>query len=243
MESPWLISISRQVALRRQMDAVANNVANMNTPGYKSETILFSEYLVRPQRNVPLSFVEDKGMVRDLSEGPLTKTGNPLDLALSGEGYFIVGEGDGGQRYTRSGRFQLDNNGQIVNQQGQPVLSAAGQPITIPEGTRDITITPDGSVSADTAVVGAIGIVRFDDPRAMKREADNLYSAEETPTPDENSRVMQGMLEESNVNPVLEMTHMINVHRAYEANQRVLQDEHDRIRRAVRVIVGASSGQ
>lgn len=225
------------------MDAVANNVANMNTPGYKSENVLFAEYLVRPQRDVPLSFVEDKGMVRNLTEGPLTKTGNTFDLALNGKGFFVVDDGEGGQRYTRSGRFQLDNSGQIVNQQGQPVLSAAGQPITIPEGTTDVSISPDGTVSADTEVVGAIGVVRFDDPRAMRREANNLYSAEETPTPDVNTRIMQGMLEESNVNAVEEMTRMIEVHRAYTANQRVLQDEHDRIRRAVRVIAGPSGGQ
>jgi flagellar basal-body rod protein FlgF len=239
MESPWLIAISRQAALQRQMDAVANNIANMNTPAYKSEHIMFSEYLVRPQRNVPLSFVEDKGMVRDLSEGPLTKTGNPFDVALSGDGYFIVNTGNG-QRYTRSGRFQLDADGQIVNRLGQPVVSEGGQPIVIPPGTRDVSIAPDGTVSADTAVVGSIGVVRFNDQRAMKREGNNLYSTNETGTPDDRTRILQGMLEESNVNPVEEMTKMIEVHRAYASNQRVLQDEHDRIRRAARVLTGSS---
>jgi flagellar basal-body rod protein FlgF len=239
METPWLIGLSRQVALRREMDVVANNIANMNTPAYKAERMLFSEYLVRPQRNVPLSFVEDKGMIRDLSEGPLTKTGNPFDLAVSGDGYFIVGT-ENGERYTRSGRFQLDADGQMTNQLGQPVLSAAGQPIIIPPGTRDVSVTPDGTVSADTEVVGTVGIVRFENPREMKREANNLYAAEETPQPDETSRVLQGVLEESNVSAVQEMTTMIGVHRAYAANQRLLQDEHDRIRRAIRVIVGSA---
>ena len=239
MESPWLIAISRQVALQRQMDAVANNVANMNTPAYKSENVLFAEYLVRPQKNVPLSFVEDKGMVRNLSEGPLTKTGNPFDLALNGDGFFIVGT-DGGERYTRSGRFQLDAGGQVVNELGQPVLSGGGQSIVIPRGTRDVSIAPDGTVSADTDVVGTIGVVRFDNPRNMKREANNLYATDEAAVPDDRTRILQGMLEQSNVNAVEELTNMIAVHRAYESNQRVLQDEHDRIRRAVRVIVGAS---
>lgn len=239
MESPWLIAISRQTALQRQMDAVANNIANMNTPAYKAERISFAEYMVRPQRNVPLSFVEDKGMVRDLSEGPLTQTGNPFDLALSGDGYFIVGT-DSGQRYTRSGRFQLDADGQLVNHGGQPVLSEAGQPIVIPPGTRDVTIAPDGTVSADTEVVGSVGVVRFDDQRAMKREGNNLYTTDAVGTPDDRTRVLQGMLEESNVNAVEEITRMIEVHRAYASNQRVLQDEHDRIRRAVRTITGAS---
>lgn len=242
METPWLIGLSRQVALKREMDVVAHNVANMNTPAFKAERVQFAEYLVQPQRDVPLSFVEDRAMLRDLSEGPLTKTGNPFDLAISGDGYFIVGT-DSGERYTRSGRFQLDADGQIINQLGQPVLSAGGQPIVIPPGTRDVSITPDGTVSADTEVVGAVGVVRFDNPRALKREANNLYAADETPKPDEKSRILQGMLEESNVNAVQEMTNMIDIHRAYAANQRLLQDEHDRIRRAIRTIVGSSGAQ
>jgi flagellar basal-body rod protein FlgF len=224
------------------MDVVANNVANMNTPGYKAERMQFAEYLVRPQKNVPLSFVEDKGMIRDLTEGPLSKTGNSFDLAVSGDGYFIVGT-DTGDRYTRSGRFQLDADGQRTNHLGQPVLSTGGQPIVIPPGTRDVSITPDGTVSADTEVVGTVGVVRFENPREMKREANNLYASEETPQPDEKSRVLQGMLEESNVNAVQEMTTMIGVHRAYAANQSMLQEEHDRMRRAIRVIVGSTGAQ
>lgn len=237
METPWLIAISRQAALQRDMDVVANNIANINTPGYKAERMMFSEYLVRPQKNVPLSFVQDKGMMRDLREGPLTKTGNPLDLALMGDGYFMV-ETENGQRFTRSGRFQLDADGRIINQLGQPVLSAAGQPVVIPPGSDNITIAPDGSVSAGTDIVGTIGIVAFDNPRMMKREANNLYAMDEAPKPAPRTRLMQGMLEESNVNAVQEMTNMIEVNRTYAANQRVLQDEHDRIRRAIGQIVG-----
>ena len=239
MESPWLIAISRQVALRREMDVVANNIANVNTPAYKAERMLFSEYMVRPQKDAPLSFVEDKGMIRDLREGQLTKTGNPLDLALSGDGFFLV-ETEGGQRFTRSGRFQLNADGQIVNQLGHPVLSATGQPIIIPPDATDIAIAPDGVVSADTTAVGRIGVVNFDNPRAMRREANNIYATEEAPAPVEGARVLQGMLEESNVNAIQEMTNMIEVHRAYASNQRALQDEHERMRRAIRTIVGTS---
>ena len=237
METPWLISLSRQVALKREMDAVANNMANMNTPAYKAERMMFAEYLVRPQKDVPLSFVQDKGMMRDLRDGPLTNTGNPLDLALTGDGYFMV-DTENGERYTRSGRFQLDADGQIINQLGQRVLSTAGQPISIPPGTANISIAPDGTVSAGTEVVGAIGVVNFENPRAMKREANNLYAAEAAPQPAEGTRVLQGMLEESNVNAVQERTNMIEVHRAYASNQKVLQDEHDRLRRAIGQIIG-----
>jgi flagellar basal-body rod protein FlgF len=237
METPWLISLSHQVALKREMDAIANNIANVNTPAYKAERMMFTEYLVRPQKDAPLSFVQDMGMMRDLRDGPLTKTDNPLDLALTGDGYFTI-QTENGERYSRSGRFQLDADGQITNQLGHPVLSAAGQPIVIPPGTANISIAPDGTVSAGTEVVGAIGVVAFDNPRAMRREANNLYAAGAPPLPAERTRVLQGMLEQSNVNAIQEVTNMIEVHRAYAANQRVLQDEHERIRRAIGQIVG-----
>lgn len=239
MESPWLISISRQAALQRDMDAVANNIANVNTPGYKAERMMFSEYLVRPQKNVPLSFVQDRGMMRDLSEGPLTKTGNPLDLALTGDGYFMVDTANG-QRYTRSGRFQLDANGQIVDERGEPVLGDGGQPIVIPSGTTQISIAPDGTISADTDVIGKIGVVTFADQRSMKRQAYGLYATAAPPTPaSSQTHVMQGMLEESNVNAIQEMTNMIEISRAYTANEQVLQNEDDRIRRAISQILAA----
>ena len=237
MESPWLIAISRQAALQRDMDAVANNIANANTPGYKAERMLFSEYLVRPQRNAPLSFVQDRGMMRDLREGPLTKTGNTLDLALT----------PNGPRYTRSGRFQLDADRRIVDERGEPVLGDAGQPISIPIDRNVITIAPDGTVSAntdgtvatDTAIVGKIGVVTFANPRSMKREAYGLYSSNAAPTPaPSTTRVMQGMLEQSNVNAIQEMTDMIEISRAYTANQQVLQNEDDRMKSAINKIIG-----
>ena len=244
MESPWLIAISRQAALQRDMDAVANNIANANTPGYKAERMLFSEYLVRPQRNAPLSFVQDRGMMRDLREGPLTKTGNTLDLALTGDGYFTV-DTPNGPRYTRSGRFQLDADRRIVDERGEPVLGDAGQPISIPIDRNVITIAPDGTVSAntdgtvatDTAIVGKIGVVTFANPRSMKREAYGLYSSNATPAPS-TTRVMQGMLEQSNVNAIQEMTDMIEISRAYTANQQVLQNEDDRMKSAINKIIG-----
>ena len=237
MESPWLISISYQAALRREMDAVAHNMANMNTPGYKAERMMFAEYLVRPQKNAPLSFVQDKGMMRDMRDGPLTNTGNPLDLALTGNGYFMIGT-ENGERYSRSGRFQLDADGQITNQLGQPVLSAAGQPIAVPPGTSNISIAPDGTVSAGTEVVGTIGIVDFDSPRGMKREANNLYAAAGAPRPAEGTRVMQGMLEESNVNAIQEMSQLIMVTRAFDNITALMRDSEGSLDEAIKTLGG-----
>jgi flagellar basal-body rod protein FlgF len=214
------------------MDLVANNIANVNTPSYQREKMMFVEYLVKPHQNSPMSFVQDYGTARDLSAGQLTKTENPLDVALSGDGYFTV-ETDRGPRYTRSGRFQLNADGQISTQQGFPVLSTGGQPITVPPDTSTISIATDGTISAGTQAIDTIGIVTFNDAQKMQRETGNLFSADEAPAPAPNAKVLQGMLEEANVNAVVEMTRMIEIHRAYESNQRLLQDEHDRLKQAI----------
>src|SRR6185437_11408288 len=120
MENATYVALSSQMALQRQMDVVANNLANASTPAFKGEEMLFSQYLVQPRGGSPLAFVEDSGTVRDLRQGPIAKTGNPLDLAIAGQGYFAV-QTPLGARYTRNGHFQLDSQGQIVTSQGYPV--------------------------------------------------------------------------------------------------------------------------
>ena len=232
MESPTLIALSRQMALRREMDLVANNIANAHTPSYQREKMIFVEYLAKPHKGSPLSFVQDFGTARDLSAGQLTKTNNSLDIALSGEGYFAV-ETERGPRYTRSGRFQLNADRLVTTQQGHPVLSAGGQPIAIPPDATEISIATDGTVSADSQVIDTIGVVTFGEPQKMQREFGNLFTADEQPAPTEETKILQGMLEEANVNAVVEMTRMIEIHRTYSSNQRLLQDEHDRQKQAI----------
>jgi flagellar basal-body rod protein FlgF len=237
MESPAYIVLSRQLSLRRQLDVVAHNLANTNTPGFKGEKMVFEEFLTQPQRNVPLSFVQDVRTVRDLSEGPLARTDNPLDLAIAGEGYFTV-QTESGPRYTRAGRFQIDAEGQLTDNRGNPLLGPGGQPVTIPGGSQDLSITPDGTVSAGINVVGTVGVVQFADPQALQPEGGNQFTTDQAPQPAPKARILQGMLENSNVNPVLELTEMIRVHRAYAGNQNILQNEHDRIRRAITRLTG-----
>src|SRR6185312_11727364 len=147
MENATYVALSSQMAIQRQMDVVANNLANASTPAFKGEEMLFSQYLVRPSgQRSPIAFVQDAGTVRDLREGPITQTGNPLDLAISGQGYFAV-QTPLGVRYTRNGHFQLDSQGQIVTSQGYPVLTNSGQPLVVPANTHGITVATDGTVS------------------------------------------------------------------------------------------------
>ncbi|MGE4220250.1 MAG: flagellar basal-body rod protein FlgF [Alphaproteobacteria bacterium] len=235
MESPTYIGLSRQMVLARQMDVIAHNIANANTPAYNSEKMVFVDYLMQPQRKEPMNFVQDYGTYRDVSEGPMSPTGNPLDVAISGEGYFSV-QTPQGVRYTRHGRFMLNTENQIVNGQGLPILNAGGSPIAVPAGER-VTIAADGTVSTPAGAIGRIGVVTFADQQKMAREANGLYSAEGQPTqPAEKATLLQGMLEQSNVEAIVEMTRMIDVSRSYESASRFLTSEHERQLRAIRAM-------
>lgn len=235
MESPSYIGLSRQMVLARQMDVIAHNIANANTPAYNSEKMVFLDYLIQPQHKEPMNFVQDYGTYRDLSEGPMSPTGNPLDVAISGEGYFSIQTPDG-VRYTRHGRFMLNPDSQIVDGQGQPLLNASGSPITVPVGEK-VTIANDGTVSTPNGALGQIGIVTFADQQKMAREANGLYSAEGQPSqPAEKATLLQGTLEQSNVEAIVEMTRMIEVSRSYESASRFLNSEHERQLRAIRAM-------
>jgi flagellar basal-body rod protein FlgF len=148
MENPGYIALSRQMVLRRQMDLLANNLANLTTPGYRGESMLFVEHLKPTQPREQVAFVQDLATVRDLRAGPMSHTGNPLDLAIKGEGYFAV-ETPEGERYTRAGGFTLDPDGQIVTVKGYPLLGKGGAPITVPPDSGAVTVARDGTVSSD----------------------------------------------------------------------------------------------
>ena len=133
MENSVFIALSRQGTLKREMDVIANNLANMNTTGFKAEKMMFVEHLVKSRGGdrllpVKLSFARDVAQITDLTEGQIKTTGNPLDVAIKNEGYFVV-ETPNGERYTRNGRFEIDNQGQLVNQEGFPILTQAGVPV------------------------------------------------------------------------------------------------------------------
>lgn len=233
MENPIYIALSRQDALRRQMDVVANNVANMNTSGFKGQRMLFLEYLEKPTRQDRMSFVTDFGTLRNLGAGPLQVTDNPLDVALRGEGYFAV-ETINGPRYTRAGNFQLNENKELVDQNGLPVLNDQDQRIVIPAGAVRITIQGDGTVETEEGPVARLKVVSFADQQRMLELGSGLYSTEQDEIPVEAPQITQGAIEGSNVQPVVEMTQMIEVMRAYQTTQRIIESEHERQRTAIR---------
>lgn len=233
MQGAGLVLTSYQDSLRRAMDIVANNVANVNTTGYKRENIAFDTYLARPTPKDVFQFAVDNGTYRDPAQGPTLVTGGPLDLAIQGKGYFAI-QTDAGVRYTRSGTFQLNGEGALVTPDGKQVLGDGNQPIVLPTDARDILVAADGTITAITGnstaatQFGLLRPVKFTDEQGLLPIGDNLYAASETPEPDPESRVVQGSIEQSNVQSITEMTRMIEVSRAYQLVARLLETENQR---------------
>lgn len=234
METSIYIGLSRLESLRRQMDVVANNIANMNTTGYKGQRMLFQEYLERPDRSTDrLSFTQDYGQLRNLSAGPMQTTSNALDVAIRGEGYFPV-ETVSGVRYTRAGSFQMNADGELVDRNGLPVLGEGNARIVIPQGAERITIKGDGTMESENGVFATLKVVNFAEQQRMKELGGGLYETDQAEQIVEKPEIVQGMIEGSNVQPIVESTQMMEVLRAYQSTQKILENEHERIRTAIR---------
>jgi len=194
---------------------------------------LFVEYIEKPNRDEKYSMVLDRGSTRNLAPGPMTQTGNTLDVALEGDGYFAV-DTLNGPRYTRSGNFAMDSNRTLTNSSGLPVLDENGTQMTLPVGAREIRITPEGEVSTERGPVGKLQIVKFAREQFMEQIGGGLYTTAERPIPVEEgeTKVRQGFLEGSNVQSIREMTTMTEISRQYESIQRLMQTDHERLRNA-----------
>ena len=241
MDNSLLVSLSQQLAAYRAMDVIANNLANASTPGFKREAAKFEEFVARMrpaegQKGVQsVSFVKDAGVMRDSSQGNVELTGAPYDIAIAGKGFFAV-QTPTGLRYTRDGHFSLDANGNLVTSQGYQVQGDGGA-ITITPNDGDINIAPDGTISSVVNGVGnqlgKLKVVDFADTSALIKQGANLYSTGQTPTAPANVSVRQGALEASNVQPVIEISHMIEVMRAYEATATLSKSQEDMMRQAI----------
>ena len=232
-----LESVETLLNHEQRLNQVTNNLANVDTPGFKKETVTFDEMLYqvtssrqRVGKGLHINTVHQQGVVQ--------QTDAPLDLAISGEGFFRV-QTPAGVRYTRAGNFQRNNEGLLITANGYPVLGETG-PITITGN--NIAVARDGSLTVDGAESGRLSVVRVD-PQALKKEGENLFrlaeGAVEETSP--NFQIMQGHLEKSNVNTVTEMTEMIDLFRAYEGQQKMIRAVDDMDDLAVRR-VGSLNG-
>ncbi len=241
MENSLLVALSNQSVLRRQMDVIAHNIANMNSSGFKAQRLMIEDHTVRlpggeTAFGEDLAFVRDVASIRNLSEGGLESTGNPLDLAVRGDGWFVV-ESDVGERYTRNGHFRVDGGGRLVTADGHPVQGEGGGPIVLGAGDAQVVVARDGTVSSDSGEIGRLRIVRFEDPRSLDAVAGGLMMSATPAVAVANPDVVQGMLEGSNVEPISEITRLIAVKRAYESAAKLIDREDDRIRNMVKAYV------
>jgi flagellar basal-body rod protein FlgF/flagellar basal-body rod protein FlgG len=240
MSNTLLVGLSRQMTLQRQMDVVANNVANVNTNGFKADRSMFEEFLTSrahednfASRDRRISFVHDRGTFKDFSQGAAEQTKNPLDVAIDGTGFLVV-QTPAGERYTRDGGLQINPQGQLVNVSGYQVLGSSG-PIVFQPTDKEITIAADGNVTVVEgtnridSVRGKLRVVSFADAQQLQKEGSNLYSAGAgvAAQPDTVSKLRQGFVEKSNVNSVAEMSRMIEVTRAYTSISSMLQQQGD----------------
>lgn len=238
MENAAYIGLSRQMTLRRELDIVANNIANADTTAFKVEQLMIGTEQGPRARNHavrgPVSFVIDNGVGRDFTQGPLNRTSRPLDLAVEGEGAFFRLQDGAGEAYTRDGAFTLDAEGRLVSKTGLAVLGDGGE-IVLDPMRGEPAVAADGTISQDGQPVGRITLARFESLSALEKGGDGLYrSTSNAPALDAaDAQVRQGMLEGSNVNPILEITSLIEISRAYEQITRMIENSNDLSRRAV----------
>lgn len=236
MDNTKYIALSRQMALWKQMDFVSNNMANMNTSGYKQDEAVFSSYLVKTENGKgmaqqPLYFTQDYATFKDFSEGMIAETGNTFDLALKGDAFFAVRTAEG-ERYTRKGQFTLDANGMMVTSTGDPVLSETNEPFFFVPGETSISISETGDVSTENGNLGRIKTVSFVDNQKLLKVANTMFENTEGNSMvigGNNARILQGSIEKSNVNAIEEMTKLVNLQRSYEYVQQMIDEEHDRL--------------
>ena len=238
MDNAIYVGLSRQMVLRREMDIISNNIANVDTTGFKVESLMLKTEPLEPAMTQggprPVKFVAADGVARDFGQGSLRKTDAPFDLAVEGKGFFKI-QAEDGERYTRDGRFRLDDRGRMVTQSGQPVLDDGGGEIVVDPEKGQVAIAADGTMSQGDERIGKVALVRFENAGALEKAGDNQYRNTSTlqAEPATEGRMRQGMLEGANVNSILEITRMIEVSRAYEQTARMMDSEAELARRAV----------
>ncbi len=241
MDNGIYINLSRQSGLMKELDVIANNIANSNTTGYKREGAVFTEFVNAARNGLnsggpreSLSMGRLGAHVSHFESGELRRTGGTLDVAIDGEGFFQI-ESPRGERLSRAGHFMTDNEGTLINADGFAVLDDAGGRLQIPQDVNLLAIGGDGTISADGVEVGRLGIVTAL-PQNLVRDGDNLWEANNGTVPVETARLIQGFLENSNVEPVAEIARMIEVQRHYDAGQKLMEIENDRIKSVITTV-------
>lgn len=233
------VAVSSQNILQKQMDTISHNLANMSTVGYRAQNLTFLEQLneVSSDKEGQRSAVKEGGTYYNTESGPLRYTGNPLDVALEGPGFLGVEKPGGGMAFIRSASMRMDDNGVLVTSAGIPVSANGGGPISIPSDATGISITKEGKILSNEGEIGSLHVVEFTEPEKLVSLGSGMYISEleELPPPAAPNTIVVGeTVEGSNVNPIMEMTRMIDVSRSYQRTQQILSTDHDRLRQMIR---------
>ncbi|MBK5925013.1 flagellar basal-body rod protein FlgF [Rhodovulum sulfidophilum] len=240
MQTTGYTTLTRQSGLMREMQSIANNIANSSTIGYRREGLIFSEYIVDVDGpGGSLSMAEANVRNTDFGQAPLTQTKGAFDFAIEGEGFFLL-DTPQGQRLTRAGSFTPDAAGNLVSPDGYPLLDAGGAPVFAPPDAASVAVAADGTISADGRPLTQIGVYLPADPNAMTHVAGTLFDPGGATEPVLESSILQGFVEQSNVDPMTEISRMIEVQHAYELGQKFLEREDERVRDVIRTL-GSSS--
>jgi flagellar basal-body rod protein FlgF len=236
MEAAGYVTLSRQSGLAQEMRIVANNIANAATAGFRQEGLIFSEFIQNSPDHSSVSMSRAGVRNTSLAQGPLTQTNGTFDFAIEGDGFFLV-ETPQGTRLTRAGNFSPNSDGDLVSVGGHRVLDAGGAPLFVPGGTQDIRLATDGTLSSGGRVLGRIGVFQPSDPKDMTREDGVLFRSDKGTDPVDQPKLLQGFLEGSNVDPILQVARMVEIQRGYELGQSFLENEDKRIRNAVKSLI------
>ncbi|MBX3511888.1 MAG: flagellar basal-body rod protein FlgF [Hyphomonadaceae bacterium] len=234
MDNALMLGLQTQRVLQRRMDVTANNLANVATTGFRADALVFEEmnttnaHAEDSPRDI--RFVRDVTLMRDMRQGPIAMTGNPLDVAIEGDGFFMI-QGPNGPLYTRDGAFTLTGEGRLVTSDGRAVLNSGGAPIVFDPQGESPAIGRDGAITVAGVEAGRIGVVAFAAPGALSKVGDNLWDAQGQQSEPFEGVVVQGALEGSNVRPVLELTRLIEISRAYQSAARLVSST-DELRRS-----------
>jgi flagellar basal-body rod protein FlgF len=232
------IATSRLVAQSHAIDVIAGNIANADTPGYQAERVQFADWLstqtgaATPPGGRVLAYTQDRATWRETEHGPLRHTANPLDLAITGQGYFTV-QTKSGPRLTRDGKFGLLADGTIADAAGNALLDTAGKPIRVATTDRGLTIASDGSLSSTSRKIGQIGVVRPQNPMLMQAQGGTLLQANTPTVAVASPGIIQGAIEGSNVQPIAELTRMIATSREFQFVTQFVQAESTRQKTAI----------
>lgn len=237
MENAQLVGLSRQLVLRRELDMIANNVANVETNGFKAQALMFKEQKMPPAAELefkradrPVSFVLDDANRYDFRPGQMIQTGNDLDVAIEGKGFFAI-QTQQGERYTRNGSFALSPDGTLVTRDGNPVLTEGGPLVLQPNETR-VSIAADGTISTPQGVRGKLRVVDFAETGSLKKIGETLFEGQ-NPQAAQFPRLVQGQIEKSNVRAVEQIARLIEVGRSYESVSSWMSKVDDQRRNAI----------